>query len=392
MFLTGTTQTLELVTNNTATLTVTTDLIDHSSTGGDPVSQDVNINAANTFTVVGAPGTGVDRQVKRLTIRNTSNTLSSTLTLKKDVGGVEYPILTVTLAVGESLYYNDGEFKTMDSQGRIRVATPDDSTLDQFGRYYFKVGSATEAAGIMYSFSKDSGNPGAWAPGTPGLNGRATDGLNAADAGCINFPDPAAGLTYLDGIGTVTTAQGTALLVDILWVNTGLVVTTTTAQAIAAVAAAARDDNGTANGAGVQMGLLVTAATTNAGAITNMTANYTDSNGNAGNVATVTSFPATAVVGTVVPFQLAAGDSGVRVPESVTLGTSLATGSVSLILYRVLGMSGNPVIAGGQLTNPQDNVPPKGVKAYNRTCGHMFWIGAGTGATTIHADLRFSVR
>lgn len=392
MFLTGNTQSLELVTNNTATLTVTTDLIDHSSSGGDPVSQDVNINAANTFTIVSAPVAGVDRQIKRLTIRNTSNTLSSTITVKKDVGGIEYPILTVTLSVGETLYYNDGEFKTMDSQGRIRVASPDSTSGEQFGRYYFKVGTASEAAGVMYSFAKDPGNPGAWSPGTPGINGRATDGLAVADAGCFNFPDPATGVTHLTGIGSVTTSTGVVFIVDILWVNTGLVVTTTTAQAITAVAAPPRDNNGTSNGAGVQMGLLITGATTNAAAIANISAIYTDSEGNAGATATMPIFPATAVVGTVVPFQLAAGDSGVRAPQSVTFGTSLVAGSVSLILYRVLGISGNPVIGAGQLTNPQDNVEPQGVKAYNRTCGHAFWVSGSTNATTLHADLRFMVK
>jgi hypothetical protein len=38
------------------------------------------------------------------------------------------------------------------------------------------------------------------------------------------------------------------MLIDLLWVNTGLVVTTTTAQAITPVALPARDAAGTTNG------------------------------------------------------------------------------------------------------------------------------------------------
>ena len=51
---------------------------------------------------------------------------------------------------------------------------------------------------------------------------------------------------------------------------------------------------------------------------------------------TMPSFPATAVAGTLVPFQLAQGDRGVRSVQSVTLGTSYGAGAVSLVLFTII--------------------------------------------------------
>jgi hypothetical protein len=48
------------------------------------------------------------------------------------------------------------------------------------------------------------------------------------------------------------------------------------------------------------------------------------------------SFPATAVAGTLVPFQLATGDRGVQSVQSVTLGTSYVAGAISLVLFRII--------------------------------------------------------
>jgi hypothetical protein len=155
------------------------------------------------------------------------------------------------------------------------------------------------------------------------------------------------------------------MLADYMWVNTGLVVTTTTAQAITPATLPARDATGTTNGEDVMAGILVTTATTNAGAITNMTMSYTDSDGNAGNTATIASFPATAVAGTLIPFQLAAGDKGVRSVQSVTLGTSLVTGAVSLVLYRIVaGVPQTLANTGGTLQVDS----PINVRLYNGVC------------------------
>jgi hypothetical protein len=137
------------------------------------------------------------------------------------------------------------------------------------------------------------------------------------------------------------------MLIDLMWINTGLVVTTITAQAITPVALPARDATGTTNGDDVQFGVLVTTATTNAAAITNMTISYTNQAGTAGKVGTISSFPATAVAGTLVPFQLATGDTGIRSVQSITLGTTLTAGAISLIGYRIISMAPHLVANAG---------------------------------------------
>jgi hypothetical protein len=60
------------------------------------------------------------------------------------------------------------------------------------------------------------------------------------------------------------------------------------------------------------------------------------------------SWPTTAAVGTFVPFQLAAGDTGVRSVEGLTLGTSLVSGTVHLVQYRVLASVMVPPVTSGE--------------------------------------------
>jgi hypothetical protein len=247
--------------------------------------------------------------------------------------------------------------------------------------FVYKVGTAPEAAGVFYCWAKDTGSPGAWAPGTPGLNGRATDGTLAADAGCLRIPNPTLGGNYLSQCSLGTTVACFLNIFDFVWVNSGLVVTTTTAQAITSVAFPARDAAGTANGQGFGIGILVTTATTNAAAIATITINYTNQAGTPGRTATISSFPATAVIGTVVLAQLQAGDTGVRSIQGVTLGTSLVAGAISLFVYSgiISQSSATPNAGGPALTNVLDPGP----RLYNGVCLLPVGLMSGTVATTL---------
>ena len=190
------------------------------------------------------------------------------------------------------------------------------------------------------------------------------------------------GANYLTGFNVVASVACQVSLIDILWVNSGLVVTTTTAQALTSATWPARDINGSTNGEGVEVGILVTTATTNAGAITNTTMSYTDSDGNAGATATMASFPATAVIGTIVPFQLAAGDKGVRSIQSVTLGTSYGGGAISIIAYRRL--ASRAVTLANVGSADQQFLPLPGVRLYNGACVLPIGLMSATTATTIN--------
>lgn len=382
------TQTLELVTALAGSIDWQVNWADMNGaalSGTD--NADGNINTAGTTVVVTAPTN--QRLIKSATFRN-AGTASHRITLQKDTSGTNRTIIAVALAAGETLMYGDPfGFVVIDSGGRIKGGSAVAGGSDGRTIEFLKVGTAAEAAGVRYSFGKDSGSPGAWAPGTPGLNGRATDGNSAGDAGCLTFPDPASGSVFLTGFTVQAGVTGLYSLIDILWVNSGLVVTTTTAQAITPVALPARDLNGSTNGAGVMAALLVVAATTNASAITNMTLSYTNQDGTAGRTATMASFPATAVIGTFVPFLLQAGDTGIRSVQSVTLGTSLATGTVSLVLYRTLAQAGCPVINTGFDAKIDPNT---GVKLYPDTCGIITSLPSAVTAQTIQGSMTIAYR
>ena len=180
---------------------------------------------------------------------------------------------------------------------------------------------------------------------------------------------------------------------DLIWYNTGLVVTTTTAQTVTMPGASipARDANGTVNGECWMAGIYVTTATTNAGAITNTTLSYTNSEGTAGRTATMASFPATAVIGTFVPFQLQDGDRGIRSIQSVTLGTSRVAGALSVLLYRTITCIPNPLAnVGGIMNNLSDD--PTGTRVYNGSALCVRYLPSATTATTVSGCLRLVTR
>lgn len=263
------------------------------------------------------------------------------------------------------------------------VDLTDNAGYDGYPISFYKSGTAPEAAGRFYSWGKDAGYPGAWAPGTPGLSGRATDGTAAADLGCLPYKNATTGSNYLAAFSATASVACQLYLIDVLWVNSGIAVATLTAQTINSVTFPARDRDGSTNGVDVQVGILVTAATTNAGAITGTTLSYTNSGGTGSRTGTITAvggFPATGVVGTLVPFELAAGDVGVRSIQSITLTTSYAGGSISLVAYRKIAAASCLLANVGSAGAVY--VPP-GVKLYNGSCLMPIGLMSATTATVI---------
>ena len=239
---------------------------------------------------------------------------------------------------------------------------------------FIKVGTTMEAAGVLHSLFYSAGRPGAAAAPSPGLNGAALTSY----AGQVPFPATVGGENvHLAGVSVNAPVQGALILIDRLWHNSGLAPTTTTAQAITPVALPARDRAGATAGDGVFAALEVSTATTNASAITNTTMSYTDEAGNAGNTATIPSFPATAVAGTFVPFALAAGDHGVRSPQSVTLGTSYVAGAIHLVLYRILAVV--PVSA-PNVPTALDALQLGFPRCYDGTVPQLLWAPAAVTA------------
>lgn len=250
---------------------------------------------------------------------------------------------------------------------------------------FIKNGATMEGVGQMHSFWYTAGRPGAATASAAGLAGAAFTN----DAGEIPFNNPGAGNSYLARFAASASVAGTLILCDRLWDNSGIVVTTTTGQTINSATWPARDLAGSTNGDGVMVALEVQTATTNASANSTMTITYTDQGGTGGNTGTVgaaipLAFPATAVAGTFVPFTLAAGDTGVRSIQTLTLAVSLGAGAVKLVAYRELARL---EITTANIGNAIDAITGGFVRMYDNTVPFLVWVPTATTAVQVQGQM-----
>ena len=370
LLLTSVSDIVRLITGAAAsTIEVHTSYVDVNGTTIMPGRTNTRITTATTTTIVASPAASTQRNVKAIYVTNNSVGTSCVVGVEHFDGTNSVELMQFVLLPGENMgYREDGSWVHRDQNGAEYPA----AGLGNYGGKsipFMKTSTATDVAGCWYCTSKDAGYPGAWAVGTPGVNGRVTDGTTAADYGCIPIPNAATGGNYLTALEMASSVNHTNDFFDCLWVNSGLVVTTTTAQAITTPTLPARDVNGTTNGEGCTIALLITAASTLAAAGANLTVSYTNSNGVAGRTATLSAIagsqvPQTPVIGTIVWFQLAAGDTGVQSIQSITLGTSMLTGSISLMICRDISTIGTAVV---NVSTPKLIGSP-GIRLYNGTC------------------------
>ena len=197
---------------------------------------------------------------------------------------------------------------------------------------FYKTRSAS-SGNIFISMWGGGSAPAAGADPSSGLAG---DIPTSATTGAIPFVDPASGNTYLGRLEIASLAAGALsyplIIYDRLWHNSGIVVTTTGAQTVNSTALTRPD----ANGEDAEVWLHVYSAT-GAGAAT-PTISYTNPAGTAGRTGTCIGYAASAATNRCFPFQLASGDTGVKSIESITLGTSLTSGTVGLIIRRKVAM------------------------------------------------------
>ena len=387
--LTSTSDVVRVVTSAASQIEVHASYVDWNGTAVTPGrTNTAAITTATTTTVVPSPGASVQRNLKHLNITNDHASASCTVTVEHFDGTTASELIAVILLPGENMVFGeDGRWTHYDANGAT-YPPAGKGAYDGFTVPFMKSSTAADTVGFWYCTSKDAGYPGAWAPGTPGINGRVTDGTAAGDAGCIPIKNPAVGANYLTELLMGSSTLHYNLVFDCLWVNSGLVVTTTTAQAIVTPTLPARDVNGTTNGEGCMIGLLFTAAATNAAVIQNSTVSYTNSGGTAGRTATLTALagghiPATPTVGTIVWFSLQAGDTGVRSIENITLNTSLVTGSVSLLIARDVASIG-PTVANIPATR---TLSAPGVRLYNSTCMLHCILASATTTTFFNGEL-----
>jgi hypothetical protein len=244
---------------------------------------------------------------------------------------------------------------------------------------FLKVGVTMEAIGVLYSPFYATGLPGAATVPSPGIGGAAL----TTYAGQIPFTNPGSGNSSLSRLSVASTLAGTLLLCDRLWHNSGIAVATTTAQTVNSAAWPARDRNGATSGDGVLIGIEFSTTGT-AGVITNTTMSYSNTTPNSGRTATIASVPATPLAGTFIPFQLAAGDTGVSSIQTVTLGTAYTTAVIHLVAYRILAQIG---ISVANVASSVDALTGGFTRLYDNTVPFLLWLPSATTAVTLTGSM-----
>jgi hypothetical protein len=352
---------------------------------GTAVTGYVNDGASNgttPVTMMASPPAGQFRRLLYASVRNTGSA-AYTATIRVNTRAVR----NVGLGPGEYLEFSGRGWRVFDVEGREKIITPPNTLVVGDAPTFFKNGTAAEAAGSWYGMMKDGGFPAAWVPGTPGLNGAA---VSAPFDGIITLANTATArrLTYA---AVTSSVAAQFLLLDMLWYNTGLNVATLTEQAITSPTLPARDINGGTVGEGCMIGIYFTTASTQASPVATTTIRYTNSAGTPNRTATLVAvagsqIPATPVIGTIVWFQLQAGDTGVRSIEGITLVTAQTGGAISVFIAR-------PVLA---MPCPIANIPntpyvnPAGIQLFASSALFLAYCAAGTTALAVSGTLATS--
>jgi hypothetical protein len=243
---------------------------------------------------------------------------------------------------------------------------------------FMKVGitMAAVAAQRAYTPWYATGNPGASTATAIGINGEAVTPALGSTGGRILRTNPGSGNAYIGRLAANATNAGTLWLIDRVWQNSGLVVTSTTAQAITPAALPARDGDGTTDGANI-MAAIEWSAAGGAGAPT-VTLTYTDQDGNTGATGTFTGV-ASPAAGTFEIFTLAAGDTGIRAPTSFIQSATRTSGTMHLVLFRVLAQV---EVTAANIGNAIDALTSGLPRIYNDSVLQLVWFPTATTATT----------
>lgn len=125
IFLVATTETLEMETSAAVSTDWTVSYVDITTSTFVPGASQGNVASATSTTLVSAPASSTQRQIKQISVRNRDASASQTVILKKDISGTEYHITgTVTLLSGEMLLFVDGVgFVVYDATGKAKLNT-----------------------------------------------------------------------------------------------------------------------------------------------------------------------------------------------------------------------------------------------------------------------------
>lgn len=231
--LSSTSDLVQVITGSGITVDVHASYVDWNGTAATPDRKNTAITTATTTTVVGSPGSSVQRTVKLLTVKNKHASSSVAVTVQHTDGTTPAQLPKVTLLAGELLIINEaGTLFMYDVNGAVKTAiTPVDPRTNDFrlsGVTATPVMTADSTTLSTIFLSQFKGNrialyDGAnWNLLTPAseqslaVSGRTTDlpfdifCFNSAGTPTLEFLDwtnattRATGLTRVDGVWTKT--------------------------------------------------------------------------------------------------------------------------------------------------------------------------------------------
>jgi hypothetical protein len=205
-------------------------------------------------------------------------------------------------------------------------------------------------------------------------------------AGQLPYTNPVSGSKYIARMVGQATIAGTLFLLDRLWHNSGITITSTSPQTVDSAEFPARDNNGSVNGEGVMVAVEVSAAT-GAGTPT-FTLGYTNSdNQNGKSAANIVASAASSAIGCFHPIGLAAGDKGVKSIQTITLSATWTSGTMHLVAFRVLARLELPL---AQVPNAFDLVTGGMPKCFDNTVPFLVFLPSTTTASVIGGNLIFT--
>lgn len=269
------------------------------------------------------------------------------------------------------------------------ISTLDGALAGMQPRHPFnKVASPTLVVGRPHSLWYLAGNPGAGSGPANTAGGAVLSSSSALVNGQVPHVDPGSGNAYLARLQAAASQAGTLLLCDrLLHIggNSGgsaISPTTTTAQTITSTTLPSRDNAGAANGDGVLCALEIAGAT-GAGLAT-PAIGYTNSAAAGSKTASlIDPYVASSALGAFYRFGLQAGDIGIKQINTLTLSVSMASGTLALVLYRVLA---SLELVGAYIPNAIDALTAGFPQLFNGTVPFFVFVPSATAAASVGGE------
>jgi hypothetical protein len=110
IILKATTETLQITTSTAAAIDYSVSYVDITTTSIAPSTNEGKVSSATSTSILAAPATLTQRQIKLITVSNHDPSLFCAIVVQKSISGTLYNMTpTLTLLVGETMQYMDGD-------------------------------------------------------------------------------------------------------------------------------------------------------------------------------------------------------------------------------------------------------------------------------------------